>query len=396
MSLSARSTGRTPVPPRTRVRTRTTGRAPVAARRRRPGRRRAAVCVAVGLLASLTPQASTTAAPGRSLAEVQRLVEDLRHQVEVATEKYNELGEQVRSQQVLLTALQDRIALQRSAIANTRRLLGRLGVEAYRRGSLSTVAVALGRDPEALIAQSGLVVSLADQKQGLLAHLSVQEAQLRDSLAQATSRRARLVELADGQSRAKADVERKLREAQALLDSLAEEQRRQLERASRAAERVQAPPAPRAAHRPSAHDRRRASATRVDGDGQGGSVGCGSFALGGVDERAARAIRFACAQLGEPYRWGAAGPGAWDCSGLTMGAWAAAGVGLPHSSRMQAGYGRPVSRSELRPGDLVFFYHPITHIGLYLGGGMMIHAPHTGDVVRIAPLFDGFVGGARV
>ena len=113
---------------------------------------------------------------------------------------------------------------------------------------------------------------------------------------------------------------------------------------------------------------------------------CSNF-VAAASGKAKTAIAFACAQLGEPYRWAAAGPNAWDCSGLMMGSWKAAGVSLPHSSRMQAGYGSHVSVSDIRIGDLIFFNSPISHVAMYLGGGLMIHAPHTGDVVRIAPVY---------
>jgi cell wall-associated NlpC family hydrolase len=96
------------------------------------------------------------------------------------------------------------------------------------------------------------------------------------------------------------------------------------------------------------------------------------------------AVDTAMAQRGKPYIWAAAGPGSFDCSGLVQFAYAAAGVGLPHSSRMQSQMGTPVSRDQLQPGDLVFFYSPVSHVGIYVGNGMMVHAPTSGDVVRVA------------
>lgn len=103
---------------------------------------------------------------------------------------------------------------------------------------------------------------------------------------------------------------------------------------------------------------------------------------GGVDA----VISFARAQIGEPYQWGADGPGSWDCSGLTMRAWEQAGVYLPHYSAAQYDQSTPISRSQLRPGDLVFWGDSpgsIFHVGLYIGDGQMIHAPRTGTDVRI-------------
>jgi cell wall-associated NlpC family hydrolase len=96
------------------------------------------------------------------------------------------------------------------------------------------------------------------------------------------------------------------------------------------------------------------------------------------------AVDRALAQRGKPYAWGGAGPNSFDCSGLTQFAYRAAGVALPHSARMQSTMGVPVARPDLRPGDLVFFYHPVRHVGVYIGDGRMVHAPRHGSVVRIA------------
>lgn len=106
-------------------------------------------------------------------------------------------------------------------------------------------------------------------------------------------------------------------------------------------------------------------------------------------------VEIAKRYLGAPYQWAAAGPDRFDCSGFTMFVYRQVGVSLPHSSRMQINYGERVSRSNLRPGDLVFFGSPIHHVGIYVGGGMMIHAPHTGAVVRIDPLHSNYAGACR-
>ena len=92
--------------------------------------------------------------------------------------------------------------------------------------------------------------------------------------------------------------------------------------------------------------------------------------------------------------YGAAGPDAWDCSGLTMAAWAAAGVSLPHSSSMQYGSGTPVSTSALLPGDLVFYYSPISHVGLYIGNGQIVHAPNSGSSVYVTSMSSMPIAGA--
>jgi cell wall-associated NlpC family hydrolase len=104
------------------------------------------------------------------------------------------------------------------------------------------------------------------------------------------------------------------------------------------------------------------------------------------DSKAAQALRYAMSKLGSPYVWGAAGPSTFDCSGLTMWAYKQVGINLPHYTGSQWNAGTHVSESQMQPGDLIFFYSDLHHMGMYVGGGKMIHAPHTGDVVRIAPL----------
>jgi cell wall-associated NlpC family hydrolase len=114
---------------------------------------------------------------------------------------------------------------------------------------------------------------------------------------------------------------------------------------------------------------------------------------------AGAAVAFALAQQGKPYSFAAAGPGAFDCSGLTMAAWAAAGVSLPHFAETQYNYGTHVSRDQLKPGDLVFFYQPIGHVAMYIGNGLIVHAPTEGDVVRVVPLdtfASDYVGATRL
>lgn len=115
-----------------------------------------------------------------------------------------------------------------------------------------------------------------------------------------------------------------------------------------------------------------------------------------VSSNAGAAVAFARAQLGKPYVFATAGPSSFDCSGLTMAAWASVGVRMPHYSGSQATMFTRVSYDQLQPGDIVVFYSDLHHVGLYIGGGMMIHAPQTGDVVKIAPAWrDTFQWGVR-
>jgi cell wall-associated NlpC family hydrolase len=138
----------------------------------------------------------------------------------------------------------------------------------------------------------------------------------------------------------------------------------------------------------------RASATGSSSTGSsGGSAPLPNLppASGG----AAKAVAFAKAQIGEPYQYGAAGPDSWDCSGLTMVAWQQAGVSLPHSSRSQYSATRRISRSQLAPGDLIFYYSPISHVSIYVGNGMRVTATHTGSTVKLQSIGDSVVGYGR-
>ena len=133
------------------------------------------------------------------------------------------------------------------------------------------------------------------------------------------------------------------------------------------------------------------------GGGSGGDGNPGAFPnVPAPSGGAATAIAFARAQLGKPYRYAASGPDSFDCSGLTMTAWAAAGVSMPHYSGAQYTRFPRVPLNQMQPGDLVFWGSGGgSHVGLYVGNGLMIHAPHTGDVVRVAAVYGNPVGAVR-
>jgi cell wall-associated NlpC family hydrolase len=107
------------------------------------------------------------------------------------------------------------------------------------------------------------------------------------------------------------------------------------------------------------------------------------------------ALATALAQLGKPYVWGAAGPSAFDCSGLTSFAFKQAGVSIPRTAAAQSAVGTPVSKANLQPGDLVFFYQPISHVAMYIGNGQVVHASTSGQPVKISPLSSMPFSGAR-
>jgi cell wall-associated NlpC family hydrolase len=116
----------------------------------------------------------------------------------------------------------------------------------------------------------------------------------------------------------------------------------------------------------------------------GGALRTGPCPVTYTNDKGGRAAQKACSLIGKPYVFGAEGPNTFDCSGLTKVAWASVGVSLEHYTKAQWGQGRPVSRNELKPGDLVFYHSDLHHMAIYVGGNTVVHAPHTGDHVRMA------------
>jgi cell wall-associated NlpC family hydrolase len=141
---------------------------------------------------------------------------------------------------------------------------------------------------------------------------------------------------------------------------------------------------------------KRLQALRLKAYGAGGGLGelrpapCPVNYPGG---KAGIAVKFACAQIGKPYVWGADGPGSYDCSGLTMAAWAAAGVSLPHNAAAQKRAIPSVSRANLRPGDLVFYYSDVHHVGMYVGGSWIVHASMAGVPIKMRDIDAAYIAG---
>ncbi len=343
---------------------------PVLARLVRIGVAAALILPVMGL--ATTAQAS----PTTDIRTVQAKVDTLRHEAEVASENYNDTREQLKGLQVRVTAAQTRLKQQQARVNEAKRIVGRLAAESYRNGELGTLEIYLGDDPDALLAQAGVVETLADRQVAAITRLKGAQRKLSADTAELGRQKAKISAAETKLGKTKKAVDSKLADAQALLSRLTAEQRRAMERASRAADRQ----ALADAQSGDTGDQQPPS-----GGGGGSSMSCGSVGITAPTARVQKVLDYACAQLGDAYVWGADGPSSFDCSGLTMSAWRQAGVSLPHSSRMQATYGTRISSSQMQPGDLLFYYSPISHVSIYLGKGMMIHAPHSGDVVKIAP-----------
>ncbi|MFE5734463.1 NlpC/P60 family protein [Streptomyces sp. NPDC056528] len=326
--------------------------------------------------------------PRPTTAQVEARVDRLYEEAGAATERYNGAKEKADEARAAFDRLRDEAARRTRRLNDARDALGSAAAAQYRSGGLDpTVRLVLTSDPDQYLARAAFAEKAGDRQATAIRTVRRELGaigQLRgESAERLTALRGHEAEL----RRQKTTVLGKLRAARTLLARLTAEERARYE----AATAVRNAPAPSA--RPDATNAPGASAsTRADR-----SSGGARASVDVPDSRAAQAVSFARAQLGKPYVWGATGPSGYDCSGLTQAAWRAAGVSLPRTTYTQINAGQRVSRSRLAPGDLVFFYSGISHVGLYIGGGQMIHAPRPGAPIRIAPIDEmPFAGATRV
>ncbi|WP_461038601.1 C40 family peptidase [Streptomyces mayteni] len=310
----------------------------------------AGAATALGGVALADPQPST--------GEVRDRVEALHHEAEVATEEFNAATEAATEARQELDRLTDEAARRAAELNRARSALGSQASAEYRAAGLpASVQLALSSDPDEFLGRAAQAGRSGDRQARAL--LGVQE-QLRDveRLRAEAEEQAAALDEAEREARDQRErVETRLAEAERLLATLSAS-----ERAATLAEE---------------------GAGAVQATAPGGARVELPAAPG---QRAAAAVAFAYAQLGKPYGWGATGPDAYDCSGLTQAAWAAAGVSLPRTSYSQVDAGTRVPRSALRPGDLVFYYSGLSHVGMYVGEGQIIHASRPGTPVRLAPV----------
>ncbi|MCD9873418.1 C40 family peptidase [Streptomyces guryensis] len=350
---------------------------------RRPSRRslsgssaRTAFTIALAGAASATGFDGTGhAEPDLTPTQVKAEVDKLYQEAETATEKYDGAKEQTDAAEQRLSTLRDEAARKTDGLNSARDELGSMAAAQYRDGGLDpALQLALSDDPDRYL-EGAEFVDRADTRQAA-AVAGVRE-QLREI---EQLRGAARIELAGLRSR-QAELKRDERTITGKLD----EARRLASRLS-AAERARL-----------GEDGGTGRASRSAAGSRNGLVSLGSATAEAPGSRAAAALSYAYSKLGSPYVWGATGPDAFDCSGLVQAAYRSAGISLPRTTYAQIDAGRRVSRSELAPGDLVFFYSGISHVGIYVGNGMMIHAPNPSAPVRIAPIDEmPFAGATRV
>lgn len=385
------------------------------------GRRRATRALIAGGF-SLTVSFATLI-PGASRADpqpapltidqVSAQVEVLTNDAEVATESANAIGDELTVIKQRVAALQSDVSRQQSAVAAMRNRVGQFASAQYRSDGMdTTVQLLLASQPDDFLARMSTTASLTDQQGAALTNLRSQQKALAEKQSAVTAEQARL---SDAQNRAQADrtlANQKLAASRALLSRLTAVEKARLAaveaarqeraaaaiRASRDAIRAAATSTPTtttAATSTPAKGNPAKSTTTASTPADTSTVPTGGSAP--ASGRGATALAFAAAQIGEPYVFGAAGPSSWDCSGLTMMAWRAAGVSLPHSASGQYDtVAQKVSQADLRPGDLVIFYGDMHHVGIYAGNGMVIHAPQPGTPVQYLPMkYMPFAGAVR-
>jgi cell wall-associated NlpC family hydrolase len=314
-----------------------------------------AACSVAALSGSLLVAAPSYA--DRELQRAEATADRLFHEAEEASERFNDARVELRRTRARLRSLRADLTGQQERVEAVRQRVAATVVAQYQGQALSTTSqVLLSKDQDAFLEQVATVAAFNDQQGQLLAEFATQLKRLELREAAAKRELANIARTKEKLAKEKAEIDDKAGRAQSLLDELQAEAR--------------APRVSRTADRP-------------------------ALPAGAVSGRVGAAINYAMAQVGDAYSYGAAGPDAFDCSGLTMMAWAQAGVSLPHSSSAQMSMGTPVSSSDLQAGDLVFYYSPVSHVGIYIGNGQIVDAANPRTGVRVAGVFSMPYSGAR-
>ena len=368
------------------------------------------LALAAGISTTLVPRGPAGAATEGSLraqaAALSSRLGQLAQEEARVDEHYNQAREALAAAVTRQQQAQAAAARAAAQVASRRKILTTAAVDAYMRGGevgAGGVTLLMQADQRTYGIQQSYLQSVADTQQSAIdglraaqAQLSVQQAALaratqsaHSDVVRAASLRSQLSATASSELSALSQVKGQLAQLVAADQAAA-----QARAAAAARARIQA--LNRAVTRPVSRD------NPLPVLGRGGTAGLGGGG-GGVAPTsppppqggaAGVALEWAQKELGKPYEYGAAGPDSFDCSGLTMYVYAQAGVSLPHSAAGQWDDTTRISYADARPGDLVFFYQPVDHVGIYVGNGEMIDAPHTGASVEYDPIWwnvlDGF------
>jgi cell wall-associated NlpC family hydrolase len=311
------------------------------------------IVVALVMAAGVLAPVSATAAP--SVAEVQAKVRQLEEEATTAAEGAQEAKVKLAILTKTLNGVKAKAEAQGQTVASLRRSLGAIAVEQYKSGGFGqSFELLFSSDPTLYLSSAGSLDAITRRKSTQLRKFEAAQQRLNATTLLVNDKIA-LVAAAQKKLAAQSAIAKsKLAEAEKLLSKLSKAERERLAKL--------------------AEDEENAD--------QKSSLEAAKSASG-VSGRAGTAIKYALKQIGDRYVFGAAGTVTWDCSGLTMRAYQAAGVSLPHSSAAQSRMGKKVALNALKPGDLLFYGRPVSHVGIYLGGGKMVHAPRSGSRVKV-------------
>lgn len=292
------------------------------------------------------PTASALAQPKPTAAEAQKKLEKLNEQVDQLVEKYNKLDEELAAARKKLAAAKRATKKEEADFAKMRSGVAQMAASAFKSGDMTDVSTMLAADdPQSVLDQAAVFTHLSNSRATqLTAYLSTAQ-RLQREQAQAQNAFNQVESKAKALKKQKAAVESAIKKQKALVSKLG------------------------------------------GNSGSGGPTG-GTY-NGPATGSARKALDFAYAQMGKPYGYGTEGPATYDCSGLTMKSWQAGGVSLPRTTNTQYAATKRVSYENLQPGDLVFFSN-LGHVGMYVGGGKMIHAPRTGKTVEVVDISSGY------
>ena len=306
-----------------------------------------ALAMAVGLMAP------ANAAP--SLTEIQAKVRILEEEATTAAEGAQEAKVKLLALTRTLNGIKAKAAVQGETLSALQKSLGTIAIEQYKAGGLGqSLELLFSSDPTLYLSSAGALDAISRRKSAQLRKYEAAQQRLSATTLTVNDKLA-LVVAAEKKFKAQsAKAQEKLAEAEALLSKLTKAERERL-----------------------------AKLAAQEEDADQANSQAAARALSGISGRAGVAINYALKQIGDRYVFGSAGLLTWDCSGLTMRAFQAAGVSLPHSSAAQSRLGKQVSLKSLKPGDLLFYGRPVSHVGMYIGGGKMVHAPRSGSRVKI-------------
>jgi len=305
---------------------------------------------------SLLPATPAVAAP--TLAQVQAQVIRLEEEATSAAEGAQEAKVKLAALTRSLAGIQAQAAAQGKTVDAISKTLGVIAVNQYKSGTLSqSLELLFSSDPTLYLSSAASLEAITRRKSTQLRKFQSAEQQLNATSLTVADRLAQVKVLQKKLAERSALAQAKLAQAEALLAKLKKEDRERLARLAEEQENAD----------------------------QASSLEAAKSAAG-VSGRAGIALKYALKQIGDKYVFGASGLTYWDCSGLTMRAFQAAGVSLPHSSAAQSRMGKSIAFNQKKPGDLLFFGRPVSHVGIYLGGGRMVHAPRSGSRVKVADL----------